>query len=393
MPVQSEQATTYRGAGIKSMTPHIPGEVSRIVIDLTRLKVMHCGLGQFCLHLGRALVSACSPSFIPELLVPSDRRQLLAEYDDRLILARPWMQEAFLQYTRPLLGRFLPKTPRSALWHATTQFVRYLPQDNRTPVLQTIHDLSFLQLKSPKKCERYLRRIQKLVDRAAAVTTISQFVADEVRKHVDLRGKPLYVVYNGLIAQDYADAARPDFMDERPFLFTIGDITPKKNFHVLVSLLQLLPQYRLVIAGNTGTKYAQEIGRLAAESGVSDRVIMPGIISDSTRCWMYKNCAAFLFPSISEGFGLPVIEAMRFGKPVFLSDSTSLPEIGGPLAFYWRAFSAEYMQEVFNKGMAAYAADETYPARLIAHARQFSWDRTAAQYVAVYSKVLENAQI
>ena len=393
MPVQSEQAKTYRGAGIKSMTSHLSSEVSRVVIDLTKLKVMHCGLGQFCLHLGRALVSACRPDFIPEFLVPSNCRQLLADYDEHLISVRPWMQESFLRYARPGLRHFLPEAPRYALWHATRQNVGYLPLDDRIPVVQTIHDLSFLQVKSPKKCRRYLRSIQKLVDRAAAVTTISQFVADEVRQHLDLRGKPLYVVYNGLIVDDYPDAARPDFLDERPFVFTIGDITPRKNFHVLVSLLRLLPQYQLVIAGNTGTKYAQEIGRLAASSGVSDSVIMPGIVTDATRCWMYKNCAAFLFPSLSEGFGLPVIEAMRFGKPVFLSDATSLPEIGGPLAFYWRSFSAEHMLEVFNTGMAAYSADATYPARLVARARQFSWDRTAAEYVAIYRKVLGNVRV
>ena len=125
------------------------------------------------------------------------------------------------------------------------------------------------------------------------------------------------VIHNGLIDQEYPGTARPAFMDGRPFLFTIGDITPKKNFHVLVDLLARLPRYRLVVAGNDGNPYASEVRRAAAEKGLSERVVLPGIVSDESRYWLYKNCDAFSFPSLTEGFGLPVIEAMQFGKPVF----------------------------------------------------------------------------
>jgi len=335
------------------------------------------------------MVSAAKSYFLPQLLIPFNRRRLLADYHDYLIYARPWTQEIISRHVRPWLRPLLPAIPKYALWHSTSPFVKYLPLDDRIPVVLTIHDLNFLREKSLKKCARKLRFLQRLVERAAAITTISNFVADELRKHLDLCEKPLYVVYNGLIAEEYRDAAKPGYMDNRPFLFTIGNVMAKKNFHVLVRLLPALPQYRLVIAGYNRTAYAKQILKLAAQIGVSDRVVMPGAISDATRYWMYQNCSAFLFPSITEGFGLPVIEAMRLGKPVFLSNATSLPEIGGPLAFYWRSFSVEHMLEVFHKGMAAYFADATYPARLTARAQQFSWEQTAAEYVTIYRKVLE----
>jgi glycosyltransferase involved in cell wall biosynthesis len=249
--------------------------------------------------------------------------------------------------------------------------------------------LNFLREKPSHICRRNLRRIQAVIDRAAAVTTISHFVANEIRRHLDLRGKPLRVIYNGANTDDYPQAARPEFADARPFLFAISDIVRKKNFHVLVGLIARLPEYRLIIAGNDRTDYAREIRRAAAEAGVAERVCLPGIVSDAARCWLYKNCSGVCFPSLTEGFGLPVVEAMLFGRPVFISDATSLPEVGGPLAFYWKCFDPDAMLAVFRCGMAAYAADPQYAARLTAHAERFSWNKAAAEYLAFYREIID----
>jgi glycosyltransferase involved in cell wall biosynthesis len=367
-------------------------ETQRVVVDLTRIKHLYCGLGQFSLHLGRALARAAHPTLTPELLVSFRNHRLLAGSGAASHLAYPWMREKVLRYFRPLATRLGLPTSKCALWHATTQFPRYLPLDQRVPVILTIHDLNFLREKPAEICRRNLRSIQTFVDRASAVTTISHFVAAEIRQHLDLRQKPLRVIYNGLIADDYPDTVRPTFMDDRPFLFAIGDIVRKKNFHVLVNLMTRLPQYRLIIAGNNATPYAEDIRQSAARSGLGDRVFLSGIASDATRYWLYKHCTAFVFPSFTEGFGLPVIEAMRFGKPVFVSDTTSLPEIGGPLAFYWPSFDTDAMHQVFKTGMATFSSDPKYPAHLAARAKMFSWDTAAAEYMALYAQVLEGAR-
>ncbi|MEI8372356.1 MAG: glycosyltransferase family 1 protein [Planctomycetota bacterium] len=364
-------------------------EVSRVAVDLTNLKSLYCGLGQFSYYLGRALARASQAAVAPELFVPYGVRELMSDVPLPKIAAFPWMKEQIHRYYRPWLARLMPRTPRYALWHATTQNTRYLPLDERIPVVLTIHDLNFLREKPPEVWHRKLRGVQALVDRAVAVTTISKFVAEEVRSHLDLGEKPLRIIYNGLIATNHPEADRPAFADGSPFLFSIGDVLRKKNFHVLIDLMTRLPQYHLIIAGNDRSAYANEIRRLAAKAGVSDRVVLPGIVSDATRYWLYKNCAAFLFPSLTEGFGLPVIEAMRFGKPVFLSNATSLPEIGGPLAFYWTSFDGSAMFDVFRAGMASFAGDPSYPAQLAARANQFSWDQAAAEYLAYYQEIIE----
>src|ERR1700751_128658 len=127
----------------------------------------------------------------------------------------------------------------------------------------------------------------------------------------------------------------------------------------------------------------------AAKFGVADRVKITGPISEEDKAWYYKNCAAFVFPSLAEGFGLPVIEAMHFGKPVFLSTLTSLPEIGGNAAFYFDSFDPEAMQQVFKNGMEQFYA-ENWEDKVKAHAMKFNWDETAKQYLALYEECLRN---
>jgi glycosyltransferase involved in cell wall biosynthesis len=361
----------------------------QVVIDLTNLKSLYCGLGQFSLHLGRALARMATPALDPAFLVPAQCRHLLQEPGVRQIVARGWMKERIMRFGREWIAR-LWSGPPTALWHSTTQFLKYLPLNDRVPVVLTIHDLNFLREKAPEVHPRHLGRLQAYVDRASAVTTISRFVAEEIKANLDLRGKPLRVIYNGPAADDRALKTRPQFIDDRPFLLTLGDITTKKNFHVLVEFARRLPDYMLIIAGNDRTSYAHDIRELAANSGIAERVFMPGIVNDAVRGWLYGNCTAFLFPSTTEGFGLPVIEAMRFGKPVFLSDATSLPEIGGPLAFYWRSFIPEHMVQVFHDGMAAFMRSAQYGQRLASWARQFSWQKAASQYVELYEDVLES---
>ncbi len=95
-----------------------------------------------------------------------------------------------------------------------------------------------------------------------------------------------------------------------------------------------------------------------------------------------------LFPSLHEGFGLPVIEAMAFGKPVFSSNLTSLPEVGGSEAFYFPSFEPDVVVKTFRQGMATYESDPAIPNRLRAHSRQFTWEAAAAHYWQLYQDVL-----
>ena len=220
------------------------------------------------------------------------------------------------------------------------------------------------------------------------MTTISSFVAAEIRQNLQLDRQELQVIPNGVYRNRISHPQRPAFLPEGHFLFTIGNVARHKNFHVLLDLVRRLPEFRLVIAGKKATDYGAFLERRVAELGLEGRVILPGEISDAERQWLYEACEAFLFPSLSEGFGLPVVEAMQCGRPVFLSRSTSLPEVGGPLSFYWDSYEPEAMLQVFQQGLRTFQRDPQYSQKLQQHAAQFSWTNAARGYLQVYEDVL-----
>jgi len=204
-------------------------------------------------------------------------------------------------------------------------------------------------------------------------------------EHLDIPEARVRVIPLGVSAARDLAVSRPAFLAaDEPFLFTIGFVEAKKNFHVLVRLLPDLTGQRLVIAGSNRKAYARQIMAYARELGVADRVIMPGSIPEAEKQWLYAHCSAFVFPSLLEGFGLPVLEAMAHGKPVFISDKGPLPEVGGPDAFVWTDFSREALVETFQRGMREFHGDSRRPERHRAHAATFTWRRTAEAYLSVY---------
>jgi glycosyltransferase involved in cell wall biosynthesis len=212
---------------------------------------------------------------------------------------------------------------------------------------------------------------------------ISNFTMEDVKQHLDLKDKPASVVLNGVDLEAYPDFDSPVYWPSGPFLFAIGSINEKKNFHVLPSLL-VNNDYELIIAGPVfDENYKQKIITTAKAHGVANRVKILGSISNADKYWYLNNCLGFLFPSLAEGFGIPVVEAMSLGKPTFISDKTSLPEVGGAYAYYFHNFEPASMQEVFIDGLHHYETNNMAHA-IKAHAGTLSCDRAAQGYLNIY---------
>ena len=362
-----------------------PG-VPRVVIDLEKLRHINCGLGRFSLHLGREILALADERFEPVLFLPDGAAERFA--GAARIGVAPWRKEAMQRFYRPLLRPVLG-APAYAAWHVTNQMSRYLPLDPRVPVVLTIHDLNFLHESPGESAPAHkLADIQRKVDRAAVVVTDSRFVADDVARHVELRGKPVHVVPLGVPEPPRASPERPPFLPPGPFLFTVGNCLPHKNFHVLLDLLGHLPGPRLVIAGKKSTPYGAFLEREIAARGLGERVVMPGEVSDGDRQWLYEHCQAFLFPSLTEGFGFPVLEAMLAGRPVFLSRRTSLPEVSGGHGEFLDVFEGPAMAAVVRAGLARREALPHLAKAARAHAAGFSWRRMARGYADVYASLV-----
>ncbi|HEY0061074.1 MAG TPA: glycosyltransferase family 1 protein, partial [Telluria sp.] len=229
-------------------------------------------------------------------------------------------------------------------------------------------------------------RMRERIGAATRIVTISHFVAEDVVRHFPEAAGKISVIYCGTNFTRAPAGHRPQYEPRQPFLFTIGMVCEKKNFHVLVPLLQGNAM-QLVIAGIVKEGYRDRIMAAAREHGVAERVIITGPVSTHDKNWYYAHCHAFLFPSLAEGFGLPVLEAMHHGKPVFLSTSTSLPEVGGDAAYYFENFEPASMRAALAAGLADFAVSGG-AARARARAAGFTWENAARDYLALYRALL-----
>ena len=357
-----------------------------VLVSLDKLKDPHSGLGQFSLDLGRSLIEASAPGFDLAFLVPRRHREPFRAAGVSLVDVHPFRKETLRRIVRPMVPAGIRGYRAVDVWHAPHQDAKYLPFDSRVPVVLTIHDLNFLREREPREVAGHVRSLQHKVDRAAVVTTVSAFSAGEIERHLDLRNKPVQVIPNGLSAPASLPS-RPAGVPEGPFLFSIGHVVPRKNLAVLVPFMKRLPDISLVIAGRNTGSYARRMVSLAQKEGVANRMVTLGTVTADERQWLYQHCDAVVMPSLTEGFGLPVIEGMREGKPVFMSRATSLPEVGGPLGFYWDSYEPEHMADVFTRGMAAVRRDESYGDKLRAHAARFSWAVAAKAYLELYAAI------
>lgn len=345
--------------------------MGRIILECEKLKNVYSGLGQFCLHLGHALVQQQQEDLC--FYVPKDKKGIFGNKAEYIL------QSGLHKFTRV-------KTQGNDVFHALHQDSKYFPSQRGTDYVLTVHDLNFLYKYEGYKLRKKKRILQQKIDRASAITAISHFAAGELRDHMDLKGKDVTVIHNGNSLNTNISPEKPKGIGENPFVFSIGVMLPRKNFHVLIPFIEKLKDHQLVIAGKMNTPYAQELAEKVKRAGLDERVFFPGNVSDAEKLWLYQNCEAFVFPSLAEGFGLPVVEAMSQGKPVFLNNATSLPEIGGKDAFYWNDFDAQYMAEVFEKGML-YFNQHQLRERYMQHAQQFTWEHAASQYARVYASL------
>jgi len=353
----------------------MPNNPTPIVIDCERMKYPHTGLYHYCLQLGNALMK--------ERDVQQEQLYFYLPQKEQGVFG-----EGVQYLPQDSLHKFyIPSLKGKKIWHSTYQGTMYYPRRRNMKVVLTIHDINFMydHHKPAAKKEKYLKQLQQKIERADHVVAISRYVLDDVRQYINLDNKPATVIYNGCnITGSLANIQPPAQAPQQPFLYTIGTITHKKNFHVLPALLAK-NDYMLVISGIVQSEaYKQEIIAEAKKWGVEDRVIFTGSISENDKYWYYQHCTAFVFPSLAEGFGLPVVEAMHFGRPVILSTLTSLPEVGGEVAYYFENFDAASMQEVLANSLAHYDSTPGKGDSIRQRAALFNWEDTARAYLDIY---------
>lgn len=359
------------------MKPH------RIVISLGNIGALHDGLGEFSLQIGQRL-AAQAPALLAQHGIGIDfhlREKFFGLFgmDVGYRAVNRWQQ---WRHVQPV---------DCVLWHSLHQLNRTLPPQGTSVRVVTVHDLSYQYGRNAFSTWRHHRRAVALMHRSDVVVAISRYTAADVQRHLHWQG-PLEVILNG--ARSFvaapreplqgwaADGAQPT----RPFLFHLSRMTASKNPQALIDLARIWPEMHFLMCGPANVHSE----RLRAEVQLLQ---LPNVefhlgISDAQKAWAYAHCSGFLFPSLTEGFGLPPIEAMHFGKPTFLARRTCLPEIGGDAAEYFDDFEPEAMKRVVQHGLQRMAEPGRADA-IRAHAAQFNWDDAAAAYLALYRRLLK----
>jgi glycosyltransferase involved in cell wall biosynthesis len=378
---------------VSSTLPKLENSMPSLFIDTERLRDLNSGLGQVCLHLGNELVRQQPAGWKVTFLVPNGQSGVFGYGKDNVRHSDMPVNYIEASWHRKL---WIPGT--YDVWHCLHQDSAYLPRDKAKMIL-TIHDLNFLERVDYSEAKKARKRatLQRKVDRADALTAISAYTASVVNQQLSLPDtKPVQVIANGVAVSERdlrADGSRPAFLegDDHPYFLFVGVLHPKKNVHTLLPLLEAFPDYRLILAGPDGHPYAQHIREQAQKLGIADRLLMPGAVDEPTKLWLYGHCEAFLFPSISEGFGLPVAEAMAFGKPVFISNLTSLPEIGGKEAYYFEDFEPENMAKVLHDGLHDFGQNSLRQERMRKRAASFNWPDVAGEYWTLYEGLVKRS--
>jgi len=347
-----------------------------VLIDLRYLEYLNNGFGQLSLNYGNYIRS--NPDRIADLditlLVPKEYIGAFGNHVRYLEYKRAYKWYPFLY-------------PYFDIWHSITQQAKYISIGSGTVRIITVHDLNFLYERKSDKAKRKLRRQQSILDIADVITAISNFTIKELEANIELKGKPVLLNYVGEHSIVNDPESKPDFVNpDRKFFFTIGQVLEKKNFHVLIDMMKLMPEYDLYICGDNSFDYAKFIEKRIVDEEIKN-VFLPGMISHSEKVWMYRNCKAFLFPSMFEGFGYPLIEAMLFGKPVFSSNYTSLPEIGNKYAFFWDNFDPEYMKKLVEPNIDSFYNNQKLIGDEIEYANSFTIERHINAYFNLYRQV------
>ena len=373
----------------------------RVILNVDAITAPLTGIGRYALELARGLQRHAA---IEELRLYSayrwvdDPANALAANRTIAALRRsvPFKTQALELYTGLRGALFRLHTRRLRGWILHTPNYVLMPFDG--PALTTVHDLSWLSYPEAHPVERVRfldRHLPRTLERANLVLTDSDFIATEIASRFALPRAKIRTIPLG-VDVSFRPRARDEIaatlakhgLQDSAYLLVVATLEPRKNLARLVRAYAGLPpalktRHPLVIVGARGW-LSGELERTIAPLEASGSARRLGYVGEDELPLIYAGAHAFAFPSLYEGFGLPVLEAMASGVPVLTSNVSSLPEIAGDAALTVDPLD----DEALRRGLLRLLEDSAWraagTARGIARAREYPWSRCVDATVEAY---------
>jgi glycosyltransferase involved in cell wall biosynthesis len=265
----------------------------------------------------------------------------------------------------------------------------------RIPAVPIVYDLvTFEEGMRPNRRSQVIERLTlgHAVRRSAALLAISQATADALIAHFPAAASctvvaPLGVTSTPAVALDPAETSA---LPPAGFVLAVGTLEPRKNLPRLVAAYGGLPEelqdrHPLVVVGALGWETGETLDSLQS---LGDRAAMLGYVSDAALAELYRRCTVFCYPSLGEGFGLPVLEAMAAGAPVITSNLSSLPEVGGTAAEYVDPHDVTSIADGLERTLSDEHLRSELAQRGRARAAQFTWQAFAVRVLEILDEAV-----
>jgi glycosyltransferase involved in cell wall biosynthesis len=274
-----------------------------------------------------------------------------------------------------------------------------VPFFTRCPLVVSVHDISYVHFPEffSKRDLRLLSTYVPYSLKAARhVLTLSESAAQDIERVYGVPRSKISVVplaarapYTSMAEPTRVAHVREIYGLSEPYVLAVGNLQPRKNLLRLVEAVAQLPAWasdlKLALVGKAQWRES-DIYRRVTELGLQDRVVFTGYVSDEDLAHLYHGSHALVYPSLYEGFGLPVLEAMSCGTPVICSNTSSMPEVAGDAAIMIDPLNISEMADAIGSVVKSNSLREQLRHLGFARAASFSWLKTACQTLKVYEQ-------
>ncbi len=284
------------------------------------------------------------------------------------------------------------------VYHETTFFPAAIKD---VPVVYTLHDLSLIKFRDKHPRERvwyFDLFFKRRLPYASHIITVSDFIRSEIIEELKIPQQMITTVHEapdpGFSPRSEAELSETLRRHGLPreYILFVGTLDPRKNLPLLLDALSICKtDVPLVLVGWQGWG-DEEVWRGIEGLGLSRRVFVTGYVSEDTLACLFSGAVAFVYPSLYEGFGLPVLEAMACGCPVICSNAASLPEVAGDAALLIDPKSAESLAHSLDEICSDSELRDSLRTRGFARAAQFSWRETARRTLEVFQKTARESR-